>query len=283
LKNQIYVSSLAFAGKSITDISKIAKKYNLAVEFTSSFKYSAELKENFLKANIKKSIHNYFPPPESRFVLNLASENEVIRKKSIDHCIEGLKISSDVNSDFFAAHAGFCIDPKSYELGNRINYKLDFNKENNKLIFIDSVREILKSTESLNTMFFIENNVISMENMDGDINPLLCCDSSEIIWLFNGIKDPKFGILLDTAHFKVSCKTLNNNIDDEFNKIRPYVKAIHHSDNDGYIDNNMPISENYWFINYLKYFKNATHVIEVKNLDETEIIEQINILKKAWI
>ena len=35
------------------------------------------------KLNLK--IHNYFPPPRRPFVINLASNNKMILKKSIDH------------------------------------------------------------------------------------------------------------------------------------------------------------------------------------------------------
>ena len=112
------------------------------------------------------------------------------------------------------------------------------------------------------------------------LNPLLCCESSEINWLTNEIYNTNFGILLDTAHLKISCNTLNNNVETELNNIVASVKALHHSDNDGFEDNNMSISKKYWFLKYLQKFKNIPHTIEVKNLTEFQVKEQINILNK---
>jgi len=282
MSQNIYISSLAFNNKSPDQIVEISKENNWPIEFTSNLKFSKNLKSFYKNMQIKRSPHNYFPPAKKPFVLNLASKNNIILKKSINHCINGLKLAKFSNSPFFAAHAGFCIDPHFSELGKKIDIKEDFDREFNKNIFIKSISEILKIANNLNIKFLIENNVIPTWNMKNGKNPLLCCDSSEIIWLVNSINSSKFGILLDTAHLKVSCKTLNKNIEDEFKKIRPFVKAIHHSDNDGKTDNNMPITKNYWFLKYLKYFKNIVHVIEVKNLNNLEIIQQINIIKKEW-
>ena len=47
--------------------------------------------EKFLKfSNLQ--VHNYFPPPEKPFVLNLASMDETIAKKTIDHIMHSLDV-----------------------------------------------------------------------------------------------------------------------------------------------------------------------------------------------
>ena len=278
MKKNFFISSLAFNNYSILEIEKIALVNNYNIEFTSSMKYSSTLLKDFLNLKIKKSLHNYFPPPKKEFVLNLASINENIRSKSIDHCINGLKIANEIKSSFYAAHAGFCLDPNYNELGNKINFNINFDRGLNKSIFIDSVKKILNATKDLDVNFLIENNVISKKNLNNNLNPLLCCESSEIIWLFNSINSSKFGLLLDTAHLKVSCKTLNKNLDNEFNLIRPFIMGIHHSDNDGNNDTNMSLSKKYWFLKYLNYFDNIPQVIEVKNLDENKINDQLLLL-----
>ena len=61
-------------------------------------------------------------------------------------------------------------------------------------------------------------------------------------------------------------------------KIKGKIKAIHHSDNDGLIDSNDKITNNYWFLKYLRDFKNIPQVLEVKNLDNHEIDQQLKIL-----
>ena len=46
----------------------------------------------------------------------------------------------------------------------------------------------------------------------------------------------------------------------------------------GLIDSNDKITNNYWFLKYLRDFKNIPQVLEVKNLDNHEIDQQLKIL-----
>lgn len=277
----IYISTLAFFGKSIEDIINISEKNNYQIEFSSGLSYRFDMENIYCNCIIKRIPHNYFPAPKEPFVLNLASSNDFIRNRSIEHCINGLKLAKHSNSPFFSAHAGFCIDPKPEELGSKIMAHDEYNKENNKSFFINSIKKIIQVANDLKIMFLIENNVISNFNILNKKNPLLCCESFEIKWLFDEINNCNFGLLLDTGHLKVSCKTLNLNIDYEFNEIKKYVKCIHHSDNNGVVDNNCELTNDYWFLSKMSIFKNVPHVIEIKNLKEENISQQIKILESV--
>ena len=280
MDSNIYISTLAFLGKEVNEIIEICKENSYNLEFSSGMPFNKRMSEIYLKTSIRRQPHNYFPDPKTPFVLNLASENDIIRNKSIDHCKKGLELAKHSNSTFYAAHAGFCLDPNPNELGQKIEIKSKFNKNKHKILFINSVLDILQTADSLNVEFLIENNVIAPFNYDGTNNPLLCCDFNDLSWLFNKIKHEKFGLLLDTAHLKVSCKTLNLNLLDEFKKISPFIKAFHHSDNDGTIDNNLKLTNEYWFLDYFKDYQNYIHVLEVKSLNISEIENQIQLIKK---
>jgi hypothetical protein len=67
-------------------------------------------------------------------------------------------------------------------------------------------------------------------------------------------------------------------LDYAIKKISPYVRAIHHSDNDGIFDTNNSIDENYWFWKYLKQFQNVYHILEVKNITVEQINKQMDLL-----
>ncbi len=280
MDSNIYISSLAFLGKEVNEIIEICKENSYNLEFSSGMPFNNRMSEIYLKSSIRRQPHNYFPDPKIPFVLNLASENDIIRNKSIDHCKKGLELAKHSDSPFYAAHAGFCLDPNPNELGQKIEIKSKFNKNKHKILFISSVLDILQTAESLNIEFLIENNVIAPFNYDGANNPLLCCDFDDLSWLFNKIKHEKFGLLLDTAHLKVSCKTLKLNLLDEFKKISPFIKAFHHSDNDGTIDNNLKLTNEYWFLDYFKDYQNYVHVLEVKSLNISEIENQIQFIKR---
>ncbi|PWB24561.1 TIM barrel protein [Flavobacterium sp. HTF] len=279
MESNIYVSSLAFIGKPVEDIIKVCYENNFNLEFSSGMPYRDDMESIYSESVLTRMPHNYFPAPKDPYVLNLASSNDEIRAKSIAHCKNGLSLSKKSNSPFFSAHAGFCIDPDPNELGRKIAIKENYDKKIHKQLFLDSVNEILEFADKIKVDFLIENNVLAPFNFDGT-NPLLCCEFSEIDWLFDNIKNPRLGLLLDTAHLKVSCKTLQINLQEEFEKIEPFVKAFHHSDNDGTIDNNLVLKEDYWFLPYMKKFKEYVHVLEIKAQDVNEIKNQIKLLKE---
>jgi sugar phosphate isomerase/epimerase len=113
-------------------------------------------------------------------------------------------------------------------------------------------------------------------------NPFLCCESSEIEWLCNSFDNKLFGILLDTAHLKVSCHTLGKDKISEFKSIQSFVKGIHHSDNDGTKDDNLPLTNDYWFFPFMKESIGIPHILEVKDLSVGEVNEQIKYLNTIW-
>lgn len=280
--NKIYISTLAFLGKTPQQIANIATENSFNIEFSSGMPYDENMEDFFIKTPIKNKLpHNYFPAPKIPFVLNLASSNEDIRNTSIRHCINGIKLAKAVNAPFFSAHAGFCIDPDPNELGKKINYSANFNKEEHWKLFFDSLNTILKSAEENEIDFLIENNVIAPFNLQDDLNPLLCCESDDINFLFSNVKSKRLFILLDTAHLKVSCTTLKLDLNQELVKIEKYIKGIHHSDNDGLSDTNESLDESYWFLPYMNKFEHLVNVLEVKRLSISEIEQNIKILKNA--
>jgi len=66
-------------------------------------RYKKERHLNFL-------IHNYFPPPEDDFVLNIASPNGRLRARSIDFIKTSIDLAHDLEIDSYTVHAGYARD-----------------------------------------------------------------------------------------------------------------------------------------------------------------------------
>ncbi len=278
----IAVSTLAFKGLSFDEIVEVSNENKLTIEFSSGFPYSDNMVDRYINIEIPRLLHNYFPAPKQPFVLNLASANDNIRIRSIAHCMQGLELSKKSSSQMYAAHAGFCVDPNPSELGVKLELGNKIDIDVHQKIFINSVREILIHSEKLNVSFYVENNVLAKQNVtQSGLNPLLCVAPNQIVELFKEIGDPRFGLLLDTGHLKVSAQTLGFSLEDGFEKIRPYVKAIHHNDNNGLQDTNETITDDYWFLKYMPLTKNIPHVLEVKHQTIPDIQKQIAILQLA--
>ncbi len=282
-QTSFYVSSMAFYGTDTIDMIRQAAEQSFPLEFSSAVPYRENMETLFHAYPHPKLVHNYFPAPIIPFVLNLASKDPLVRTQSIEHVLKGLRWSKQGGAEFYAAHAGFCIDPKPENLGQQLPQSTDrIDCKKHWKLFLDSIRTILPLAEALDLDFYIENNVTARMNLNvhGE-SPLLCSDPEEMQRLIQEINHPRLGILLDTAHLKVSARTLNFSAAAAVKKVAPYVRAIHHSDNAGELDNNLPIESGYWFGEFMPLFGNIPHVLEVKKQSIASIKKQIEWLTIA--
>lgn len=266
------ISSLAFMGQPVEAMIADAMKEGFAMEFSSGMPFHEEMEWVFLNAPMRRFAHNYFPAPKEPFVLNLASSDATIRDRSIAHCVRGVELSYAVGAPFFSAHAGFCVDPKPSELGRKLEQAGRIDRDANWSHFIASVHEVLRRTRDLPTGFLLENNVLAAVNRYADgTNPLLCVEADEQLRLLHDVRDPRVGLLFDTGHMKVSASTLGFDLDDATGRLLPHIRCVHHSDNDGMVDDNRPMREDYWFLPFMRRAGHAVHVLEVRKSAADEL------------
>lgn len=280
----IAVSTLAFMGMSIENVIELARENNLTVEFSSGLPFRKDMVDIYLNADIKRLPHNYFPAPKEPFVLNLASTKDEIRNRSIAHCLLGLELAKRTEAPFYAAHAGFCVDPHPEELGRKLKQTQKYTRDENWQIFINSVKILLEKANELQVDFLIENNVVAGMNIlqDGS-NPLLCAEPGELLALMEAVPNSRFGILLDTAHLLISARSLRFDADQAIKMLTPEIRAFHHSDNDGNFDTNDHLRKEYWFLSHMKEFQDRVHILEIKNMTVANIKDHMALLESHAI
>jgi sugar phosphate isomerase/epimerase len=234
------------------------------------------LAEKFLAARCPKLIHNYFPPPRKPFVLNLASSNDAIRAASLAHGNQGLALAADAGLPFYSVHAGFGIDPDPSRLGKPFgNADAAVSRVESQKRFVESLRLLLAEADRRRVDLLVENNVVIQANRN---IALLCDQPEEISTLFKNLPHPRLGLLLDTGHLHVTAKTFGFDPHAAVDTLRPYVRALHHSDNDALRDSNQPLGPAYWFSRHWPKFRDLWHVLEVDDLTPEEAAAQI-----AWV
>ncbi|MCD4729168.1 MAG: TIM barrel protein [Bacteroidales bacterium] len=223
-----------------------------------------ELKEKY---DLSYLIHNYFPPPEKHFVLNMASLNDQIFSETINHYQKAINLAKKIGAKKYGLHAGFFIDPSVNDLGKKIGKSAISNKD-------DAIKQFCKGFNILNNQsgsikLYVENNVISASNYKSyNQNIFMLTNSSEYTMLK---EDITFNLLLDLGHLKVSCKTLGLNFEEEFETLWNQTDYIHLSNNDGSHDTNQAISSNSDIYNFLKKenLTGKTFSLEIyNNLDD---------------
>lgn len=278
------VSTIAFNNGTIESMLSKKEAFNFTVEFSSAgFKHSQSNWETYKAYSGNKLVHNYFPGYENdSFVLNLASQNESILDKSLAHCYKCIDETAEhASHKMYAVHAGFLFDISPDEIGKPISNIDPGNVLKYQSTFYNSLEKLISRAKENGVKLLLENNVLIKENYKGEL-PFFCIESSGISMIFDKFSHAveHFGFLLDTAHLKVSCQTLGLNLTEEFKKIRPYIQAIHHSDNDGFYDTNDEFNQDYWLLDLMDdELNNMPHTLEVKNLDLQKIEDLFNILK----
>ncbi len=264
-------------------IQKFNKKGIKSIELSGG-KYVDQKKViKFLKKrnDLNYSLHNYFPVPKKKFVINLASIEKTIFKKTFSNIKKSINISSKLNSKYFSFHGGFLFNPNIKDLGKKFaKVKLQNRKKSMKL-FLNRVNLLAEEAKKNNVKILIENNVITKENYKRfNRDPLLLTHPKEIVDFFKKCHK-NVGLLLDVGHLKVSAKTYGFNLFKAHEMLKPYIEGYHLSDNDGLKDSNREFTKNSWFYNGLK--KDVKYIsIEVysKNLKKLKSLQHL--IKKKY-
>ena len=185
-------------------------------------------------------------------MINLASKNKVIVKKSFIQLKKSIILAKELNNKYFSFHAGFRFDPKPKQLGKKFKKIFLNDKKISEKIFLKNLIKLNYFAKKNNVKLLIENNVINKKNFKSfNENPLLLTNPTDIISFFK--KLPRsIGFLMDVGHLKVSSVSENFNLNDAIIKLNKITNGYHLSDNNGLEDQNKNFNMNTWFVKHLK-------------------------------
>jgi sugar phosphate isomerase/epimerase len=265
----IYISSFSVKNKMMKDIIEIFIKNGIKnIELSGGTDWYKDIYNDIFtlkkKFSLNLLIHNYFPPPKEHFVLNLASYDNKIWSKTLEHYRNSIKLAIDLGCPVYGLHAGFFVDPAINEIGKTFEVYKPFEKET-------SVKKFIEGYNILNNLFgntirlYIENNVISENNfLNYGINPfmLTCFDEYDELK-----KQLDFNLLLDLGHLMVSANTLKLDFYHEIGKLINKTDYIHFSGNDFKEDQNIIPGKDSFIYKLLKANYAETHFITLEVYD----------------
>lgn len=278
----IYVSSSCVKYNKIKDsVQELVNNDFKNIELSGGTEYYDGFEEDLFelktKYNLNYICHNYFPPPKEHFVLNLASLNNEIYEKTLDHLRQSIDLSKKLDAKKFGLHAGFFIDIKVNEIGKKISKEILFDKEKSIERFCHGYKELTKYAGALR--LYIENNVFSSTNFQVYNGEQFCmlCNENDYLELKNLID---FNLLLDVAHLKVSSNTLNQNFEKNLESLIQQSDYLHVSDNDALLDLNNKLQEESNLVHLMKkqVLHNKDFTLEVYD-EMTKIKESYNVLE----
>jgi len=232
-----------------------------------------------LPSGMEYLLHNYFPPPPVPFVLNLASMDSSIRERSLELIENGLRFSSELGAPFFSIHGGFITDATSFNKDSFIfPAPLSAAEEDRAMArYLTGMEHILEKAETYKVVVLVENNVCTLENK----GKLLLQRADEFTFLFDRLRSPYLGMLIDTGHMNVSAVTWGFDRMDFVRTVEPWVRAFHLHDNDGSADQHHPVQQGSWVLEAISRpaFCDATVILESKAPSTEALREQVDLIR----
>jgi sugar phosphate isomerase/epimerase len=195
-------------------------------------------------------LHNYFPPPPEPFVLNLASANPEIRRRSMELACAALEASARLGAAFYSVHGGFITDAVGFDAGSFVFPSPVSPQDRQSAMdrFVDSVVRLAEHAATCEAQLLVENNVCEPKHR----GKLLFTSAGDFEELFARCPTPYVGMLLDTGHLNVSAETLGFDRFAFVEAVAPFVRAFHLHDNDGRTDQHQPLREGSWVLDVLQ-------------------------------
>ena len=280
---QIFLST-TFHGTSSTDLNEVLSMVNGmdvdGVELGSTHLYHPDIlkivKENWKK---HKVTHNFFPAAkDSNFVMNIASSDPVIRKKSLSHAKYCIEFSADIGSSVYTIHPGFTamanvnkVDKKTYDF-NFMEEKVD-----RRVAFSHMVKslDILVETAKKNGVkLAIETEgsltkpgILLMERIE-ECNELFSIFTESLYLNFN------------LAHTRFASVEHGYDIADFIKSFYSKIALVEISHNNGKIDQHLPLIDNSYVFDYLPLLPNVPHILEFRNSTTDQINNSIRLMRR---
>jgi sugar phosphate isomerase/epimerase len=253
------------------------------IELGASLPVSEREIEYLFKMDAQFSVHNYFPPAATPFVLNLASSTDKYLADSLNMARNAVDLTAKFGSAYYGVHSGFRTDLDAASLGGRLVHGSIEPYDRSYKRFVKSLQSLCDYAKDQNIAIGVEPNVITKALLtDGRNGLLLICEPWEISALLRDVSRDNLRILLDMGHLSVASASLGFNREEFLNLAAPHTIAIHLHDNDGLSDTHQPVQSGSWVFDVLRRreFRELPVIVEAKFDNVTDLCRHVDWLKK---
>ena len=253
---------------------------NLSDDFGIELSATPELEVSALIDNFQNrmfSLHNYtnFDTP---LVLNVASAISSCERQSLELIEKNIRRQSELGMKFFSFHAGYMLEPRICDLGGKIAVADSAKIEKGEYMerFIRNVNYLSDFASSFGIQIFIENNVLTKENLENWGENLLMLTNPQNSKTLVEKLDSSVGFLIDFGHLNVSSETECFDCAEFISVFEERDLAYHISNNNGLVDQNLMISSGDWYWPYInsrgKFITAEVYDFSDSDLDDMEEI-----------
>ena len=286
MNKRLFISTNAFEQYDFNVILNVCKENGFKnIELSSCKTYNQDVYNLLVELHNQDSfhflLHNYFPPKDEPFVLNLASNDDHILKLSRQHCQYAIALSAKLGAPFYSVHAGHCYHARPDQLGQKIDKYDAFPIEQAREIFLESIQLLADYALKHGITLAIENHALAPFHLiEGKNELLLGVTAEDLLHVIERAQRHNLAILIDVGHLKVSARTLCFSPHEFMRDLSLYTRILHLSENSGDMDEHQILHEDSWFweILSLSGFRDTFWVFEGIHCGLAEIMKQITLI-----
>lgn len=228
-------------------------------------------------------VHNYFPPPRDSFVVNVASDDEPLRRRSLTHATDGLEFAARVGAPLYTFHPGFLGDPVA---ASRRPGRYDFQfgcdpptaYDAAFARFLDAARVLVARAETLGVHVAVET--------EGSVRKgdrLLLQRPEEFDALFAAVPSTALGVNLNLGHLNLAANAYAFDRHTFIDRVAARVLAFELSDNDGTEDEHRPPVPGAWYWDIVTdgRFAAVPVIVECRDTPVETIVASVAVLEAA--
>jgi sugar phosphate isomerase/epimerase len=270
---------------SVAAVIRLCLKHGITrLELGSNHRYEENFADIVSRFPCEYLVHNYFPIPEEPFVVNIASLNDKIRNRSIQHILDAIDFCAETKAGLYTFHPGFLSDPEKAGRSGK-SYDFLFNNEKPTSKFYEIAFE--KMIESINTVIPHAGKMgipVAIETEGSATKPdhLLMQHPDEYIRFFNHFSKEEIGINLNLGHLNLASKVFGFSKHRFVEFIQDYLVAMELSHNNGEIDEHLPLLDEAWYWDFISdtRFENTKKILEFRNTSIEDVVASYRKVEK---
>jgi sugar phosphate isomerase/epimerase len=241
-----------------------------------------EKKYTYLKDySLNYLVHNYFPIPKNSFVVNIASQDEIIHRRSIKHIKNAIDLCSGIDAKLYTFHPGFLTDPLG---SNQSSQNYDFRWDTERLKktnyemawdqMVGAFREIIDYAREKQVAIAFET-----EGSFHKKDHLMMQQPKEYERFLKLFPSDAIGINLNIGHLILAANAFEFSYQTFVDIVADYVVAMELSHNNGVEDQHLPLQSDgwYWPLILDKRFSEVKKILEFRNTNILKIKETLQL------
>jgi sugar phosphate isomerase/epimerase len=266
-------------------LSDLRQRGITTVELGSTHCHEPDIVSKLRELDMDYLVHNYFPPPIEPFVVNIASRDSDIRKRSLNHAKRSLSFCAEIGAHLYTFHPGFVSDPTG-ESASTSNYDFQFASHSTDAAeYSESFVWFMEGTRILVEHARREGVALAVESQGSvaQSGHLLLQRPEEFECFTATFPKEDIGLSVNIGHLNLASRFHDFDPIGFIDRFAERIIALEISHNDGYKDDHAALERDAWYWPVITDERLAGDykIFEGRNLSIDTAVQMVDWLREA--